>query len=84
MIKVELYKAKRNLKYNRNGTFLEDEIYLGRDSKNGDCFVLKSEEGYWNPLIRYGWAKNGSIEFHNNFIKVGAVFFKNRKELNKK
>ena len=80
MIEVAVYKAKNNIVFNRNATFLEGELYFGRLSKDGNCYVIRSEEGYWIPIERYNWAKRGDRNIF--FERKATIFMKNRKRLN--
>lgn len=61
MIRVNIHRAINNLKPSKNATFLEGELYFGRMSKDGNSYVVMSEEGYWIPLEHYTWAKKGNL-----------------------
>lgn len=80
MIEVAVYKAKNNIVFNRNATFLEGELYFGRLSKDGQCYVIRSEEGYWIPVERYTWARRGNVR--DNFERRATIYMYNRKRLN--
>lgn len=81
MIKVEVVKANANIYFGKNATFLEGEYYLCRKSKKGNSLVMKSEEGYWIPVIRYDWAKSGLGRFIAQFTIMGCFFLNNYDEL---
>ena len=80
MIEVAVFKAKHNLSYQNNGTFIEGELYFGRLSKDGNCYVVRSEEGYWIPVERYTWAKRMNMK--DNFQRMSTIYMRNRKRLN--
>lgn len=80
MIKIVIHKAIHNDISFKNSTFLEGELYFGRMSKDGNSYVLMSEEGYWIPLIQYHWAKNERIE--DSFEYYGKFYCDNYKSVN--
>lgn len=80
MIEVALHKAKHNLTYCNNGTFIEGELYFGRESKDGSCYVMRSEEGYWIPVERFTWARR--LNMKDNFERKATIYMRNRKRLN--
>lgn len=80
MIQVYIYRAKKNVSLQKKGTFLEGALYFGRMSRNGNCFVVRSEEGNWIPVERYDWAKRGN---RYNYFETQTWFLtNNRKNLN--
>lgn len=81
MIRVEIIKAEANTSYGKNATFLEGELYLGRKSKDGKRFVMRSEEGYWIPVIHFDWAKSGYGKFLAHFTVRNLFFLDNYKGL---
>lgn len=80
MIEVVVWKAKNNVTLQKNGTFIEGESYFGRLSKDGDCYVIRSEEGYWIPVVRYTWARRYDMSVA--FERRSTIFMRNRKRLN--
>lgn len=80
MIEVAVWKAKNNVTLQKNGTFIEGESYFGRLSKDGSCYVVRSEEGYWIPVVRYTWARRRNVGDY--FNRSATIFMKNRKRLN--
>lgn len=84
MIAVEVLKAKKNI-IMENNTFLEGERYFGRMSKNGDMFVVKSEEGNWVVIEQYQHtlvAKH-HLRLNEIFSYDSTIYMKSRKSLNK-
>ena len=81
MIEVAVLLARGNEVLQKNGTFLEGELYFGRVSKDGNCYVVRSEEGYWIPVERYDWAYNRS-KIRNIFDRRATIYMLNRKRLN--
>ena len=84
MIRVEIIKAEVNTSYGKNATFLEGELYLGRNSKDGNYFVMRSEEGYWIPVIHFDRAKTGYGKFLAHFTVKDIFFLDNYRELKDK
>lgn len=81
MIEVTVWLARGNAVLQKNGAFLEGEMYFGRLSKDGNCYVMRSEEGYWIPVERYRWVKRGNVE--DNFERKATIYMLNRKRLNR-
>ena len=82
MIKVDVFEAKSNISMGKNATFLEGELYNGRMSKDGNRYVLLSEEGYWIPIVDYTWARSGKhilVGYFTNLNKT--MYYENYKEL---
>ena len=42
MIEVTVWLARGNAILQKNGTFLEGEMYFGRYSKDGNCYAVRS------------------------------------------
>ena len=63
MIKVDIFEAREDFTYQKNGTFTKGNLYYGRMSKDGNSYVAKSNEGYWVPVIMFTWAKSGKAQF---------------------
>lgn len=80
MIEVVVWKAKDNAIFQNNGTFVEGELYFGRLSKDGNAYVIRSEEGYWIPIERYTWAKRTKKTEY--FERQCTIYMRNRKRLN--
>src|SRR5690606_24931092 len=81
MIDVALLRAKEDFSLGRNATFLQGKQYFGREDKDGDSYVVRSEEGYWIPFLHY---KIG----YRNYTKLSqfkyerTLYMRNRKKLN--
>jgi hypothetical protein len=81
MIEVAILVARETTILQKKGTFLEGESYFGRYSKTGNCYVIRSEEGYWIPIERYDWAYNRS-KVRVLFDRKATIYMYNRKRLN--
>jgi hypothetical protein len=51
-------------------------------SKKNDMYVVKSNEGYWVPLIMYHYAKSKKELFEQCFTSERQFYITNRKGLN--
>lgn len=81
MIRVDILRANHTFVECVNGTFYEGEYYIGRMSKDGKSYVVRSSEGYWIPLVRFTWAKTNAVLFTKRFMAVNKVYFQNYEEL---
>lgn len=88
MLKVNFYKAKHTLIYNKNLSFKKDEIYLGRNDKHGSPSVYSSE-GILHSIHRWGHVFSLSHPVNTPqrfrrlddiFESVGSITVKNKKE----
>lgn len=80
MIQVHILQAKEDFRFRKNGTFKQGEMYFGRMSKNGDCYVARSEEGYWIPVQQ--WKMTVMRPKEHFFRTLSWVIMPNRSELN--
>jgi molecular chaperone DnaK (HSP70) len=53
-------------------------------SKRNDMYVVRSNEGYWVPLIKYFYAKSKKELFEVNFTNENHFYLKNRKSLSQR
>lgn len=87
MIEAVVYKAKRSIFRDKN-TFIEGNLYFGRWSKTGECYVIRSEEGNWIPFwwIKYTYKIKYTYNrwtVSDSFERKFTIYMKNRKRLNK-
>ncbi|AYP68338.1 hypothetical protein PQE75_gp141 [Bacillus phage vB_BcoS-136] len=81
MIEVVVLQAKGNIHLGKNATFLDGELYFGRESKDGSSFVIRSEQGYWIPVFSYRLTVN-RLKYKEIFNRRATIYMKNRKRLN--
>jgi hypothetical protein len=84
MIKVIIHKANRDIYCHKNATFTSGKYYLGRYSKNDDMYIVRSNEGYWFPFIKYKYTVSNANKFSYFFDEIKEFYATNRKELNNK
>lgn len=78
MIEVFVYKAFETMVKNNN-TFLEDELYFGRLSRNENSIVVRSEEGHWIPFVEFNFYNYQKL---SEFSKEKTIYMRNRKRIN--
>jgi hypothetical protein len=81
MIEVAILQAKSNIYLGKNATFLEKELYFGRQTKDGMGYVIMSKEGYWIPVYSYKLTVN-RFKHSDYFNRKATIYMKNRKRLN--
>lgn len=83
MIKIDIFKAKEDVKIHRNGTFTKGEHYYGRMSYRGDSYLILSNEGEWIPMAMFYYANvyNQLRILDKRFSKFFSMHVKNKKEV---
>lgn len=83
MIKVDIFRANKDYRAHRNGTFTEGKFYYGRRSYRGDSYLILSNEGYWIPVAMFYYANvyNQLIRFEIRFEKYLSMGVKNKAEV---
>lgn len=80
MIKIDIFKAKKDFKIHRNGTFTEGKFYYGRRSYRGDSYLILSNEGEWIPMAMFYYANvhNQLKKMDDRFEKDFSMYAKNK------
>lgn len=81
MIRVEVLQANENVEFYKNGTFIKGKSYFARNSKKGDRYLVKSEEGYWITIYRR--QSPYKIDLTHLFKTENVIYMKNKKALDK-
>lgn len=82
MIKVDILVAKEHLYFRKKGSFTRGRIYLARRSKQGDKIVVRSNEGYWVPIVQFHWARSNYDRYAKNFEIKNTIYLYNRRHIN--
>jgi len=81
MIEAYVFTANEDM-FRRKATFYEGRAYFGRLSKNGTSLVIKSEEGYWIPIVRFELGRGWNYMLKSKlFTRNATIYMRSRKRI---